>query len=288
MELKSLQNVIKKKTSKQKKTYKQGKNIFTDISNATTLIKTKAKMLTAHVSWNKEQNFKSFMSLCMCVWWTQEWKSGFYLMSEKMLRSQFKIRLNATICAHSKWTYLKIVVNIIIIVITIICLFKLGRPVTSVCDCLDSIYWCLSVNWLSVKSTTLNGGDCGASHLQEEECHKVNAADRSRPGNVEISAAWRLRRMVATGQTRWKRRTGSYMCPVILASKILFVMVHPGTSLFDWQLPWQQARASPFCQSGFFFPSSVFSNVLPSRRNNAVNGRLFGVFGYRNASGRTD
>lgn len=126
------------------------------------------------------------VSVCvwMCVWCSHEWRSGFYLMSEKtpILRSQFKIRLDAIICTHTKWTCLEILVHIIIIVIVIICLFKLGGPVTSMCDCLDSIYWCLSVNWLSVKSTTLNGGDCGASHLQEEECHKVNAANRSRPG----------------------------------------------------------------------------------------------------------
>ena len=81
--------------------------------------------------------------------------------------------------------------------------------------------------------------------------------------------------------------------PVTRTREILFVI---GTSghlafffFFDWQLPWQQARASPFCQEGFFSPAQSFQNVPPFPPEITLSsGCIFDVFGCRDASSGSD
>lgn len=97
--------------------------------------------------------------------------------------------------------------------------------------------------------------------------------------------------MVATGQARLERQTGTTL--------ELYVSCNSGQ--LDFIRHWyirvlyfliDSCHGNKLEHRHFvrrvFFPSSVFSNVLPSRRNNAVSGYIFAVFGYRNAFSGSD
>lgn len=100
---------------------------------------------------------------------------------------------------------------------------------------------------------------------------------------------YKHRLVVALGRAELKKTQRCIsMCPVTLASKILFVIGTSGYSHHLIDSCHGNKQEHRHFVSRVFFPSSVFSNVLPSRRNNAVNGYIFHVFGYRNASGGTD